>query len=572
VLRAVLEASPRARAIVTSRELLRLTGEQHYPVPPMHLADDEAESPEELASVEAVQLFVARARAILPDFRLTTDNASDVLAVCRRLDGLPLAIELAAARVRLFPPSELLRRLDVDLAGLGTGPVDAPVRQRTLRDLIGWSYDLLSADEQRLFDRLGVFVGGRTLDAVEAVCAEGLDLDPLTAIEALVDKSLLRTTIGRAGDVRFTMLATIREVAHLHLRDTGELADVRTRHARFFADLAEEADPELRRTGVHWYDRLEDEVPNLNAALDWCFDGGDIADGFRLVGALRDFWFYRSRYQDLADWVAIAMRDTIDDPRLRAGVLGAAGFLRYGRQEPEAASLLEEASVLYRSVGDARREALMTVWAGGAMQLTNAPWDATRARLLEGIELAESLGADEILSQGLNMLGELDRETGRFADALDLQLRSLELARSTGELQRVAMVTHNIAYIHHHLGNQDQVADWLMESLDLCFEIGFEVQLAYCLFGLAQEAALRGHHDAGARLLGCAQGEFARRHVIPQPADAPDQEQAADSVRKSMDADAFRSAEARGTAMTLDEAVKLAHEIFDHGPADTNVG
>ncbi|HET7094938.1 MAG TPA: AAA family ATPase, partial [Thermomicrobiales bacterium] len=282
---ALLAACPRLTVLVTSQILLRVSGEHQFPVPPLALPGAE-DPPARLADAEAVRLFVARARAVRPDFALTDETAPAVAAICRRLDGLPLAIELAAARLRHLSPESLLGRLDRRLPLLTDGPRDEPARLRAMRDAIAWSHDLLTPPEQTLLRRLAVFIGGFTLDAAEAVCGEGerTDVDDgadpcLDLIASLVDKSLLRIATGAGGETRYAMLGTIREFGLERLAASGEAADIRDRHARWQRRLAARTLTFPVRGAVCpcALDRLEAEVGNLRTALAWHAERGDAA-------------------------------------------------------------------------------------------------------------------------------------------------------------------------------------------------------------------------------------------------------------------------------------------------------
>ena len=270
---ALLRGCAGLRVLATSRERLHLSAEQEYPVPPLAVpALRRSLPPEYLGAIEAVHLFVDRAQAVRPDFRLTEVNADAVASICRRLDGLPLALELAAARVRLFPPTELLARLERRLPLLTGGPRDVPARQRTLRDTIAWSHALLTHAEQRLFRRLAVFAGGCTAGAADAVCATG-DLDVLAALDSLVGKNLVQQEEQPGGDARFAMMETIREFALDHLATSGEEPELRRRHATHFLALVEASGAVLVGTAQD-RQRLAAEEDNIRAALHWLVQHG----------------------------------------------------------------------------------------------------------------------------------------------------------------------------------------------------------------------------------------------------------------------------------------------------------
>ena len=330
----LLAACPALTLLVTSRAALHVSGEHEFAVPPLPLPVERGTwTFEQIAASDAVRLFVERAEAVQAGFRLTPANAWDAAEICRRLDGLPLAIELAAARVKVFPPRALLARLERRLPLLTGGPRDAPARLRTMRDAIAWSHDLLDADEQRLFRRLAVFVGGFTLDAAIDVAGDGTlpEGAVVEGISSLVDKSLLLPAASDdaatddLGEPRFSMLETVREFALDELARSGEEDAVRRAHADYFRALAERAEPELRGSGqVAWIARLETELPNLRAVLDWSLAGGDVETGLRLAGALYWFWFLRNHVAEGRTWFERA-RAAGREPAAAAGnaALGA---------------------------------------------------------------------------------------------------------------------------------------------------------------------------------------------------------------------------------------------------------
>ena len=300
----LLAACPRLKCLVTSRVVLRLSGEHEFPVPPLELPDPRRlPAVDALSQYAAVALFIQRALAVKPDFRVNNDNAPAVAEICVRLDGLPLAIELAAARIKLLPPQAMLARLGRRLELLRGGARDVPDRHQTLRHAIAWSYDLLEASEQVLFRRLAVFAGGCTLEAAEVVCqavddsaaGPGQSLEVLDGVVSLVDKSLLHQEEQASGEPRFGMLETIREYGLECLTASGEEHAIRRAHADYYLALVEAAEPAL--TGPEqatWLDRLETEHDNLRAALRWAEESGETGIGLRLAGALCQFWLGRS--------------------------------------------------------------------------------------------------------------------------------------------------------------------------------------------------------------------------------------------------------------------------------------
>ena len=360
----LLTACPGLKVLVTSRAALHLSGEHEFPVPPLELPDPKhLPDLETLSQYEAVTLFIQRARAARPDFQVTNASAPAVAELCARLDGLPLAIELAAARVKLLSPQALLARLGRRLNLLTGGARDLPARQQTLRSAIDWSYELLEPDEQAMFARLAVFVGGCTLEAVEAVCHPGVDrpLEVLDGLALLVDRSLLRQVEGTEGEPRFGMLETIREYAAERFEESGDAETWRQRHAGYYLALAEQAAPELLgpQQGT-WLERLEREHDNLRAALGWALEHGGATLGLRLAVALGHFWAVRGHLSEGQAWLERALSRWSEAPApARAGALSAAGHLAYIKGEYErAATLHEESLSVQRALGDQRGVAL----------------------------------------------------------------------------------------------------------------------------------------------------------------------------------------------------------------------
>src|SRR5918993_381173 len=351
----ILAASPRLKVLATSRLPLRLRAEREYPVPPLALPRRKPPPlPEHLTQYTAVQLFVERAQAVKPDFAIDNENAPAVAEICHRLDGLPLAIELAAARVRMLSPQAMLPRLEKRLPLLTGGARDAPARQRTLRNTIAWSYDLLEPKEQILFRRLAVFGGGATFEAVEAVANADGSLDVFGGLERLLEQSLLRQDVGPEGEPRFSLLETIREFGIEQLEAHGESEDAQARHAGFFLTLVEEAAPDLHGpTQRAWLERLETEHDNIRAALGWSLTHEPEA-ALRIGAALFWFWYYRGHLTEGRDWIERALATGASaSPDVRARVLNWSSAFAWERADYATAALRsEEALALARSAGD----------------------------------------------------------------------------------------------------------------------------------------------------------------------------------------------------------------------------
>jgi predicted ATPase len=366
---ALLSACPRLRVLATSRAALRVRGEQEFAVPPLALPDAaQAMDPAELAGVPAVALFVQRVQALRPDFVLTPQDAPAVAAICARLDGLPLALELAAARVKLLPPAALLARLDRRLEVLTGGARDLPERQRTLRATLDWSYDLLDAGAQALFRRLAVFAGGCGLEAAQAVGSAGaspaVSGDVLEELGILVDQSLLRLDEPADGEPRLSMLETIRAYGLERLAASGEEAQVWRCHATYYLALAEQAEPALLGPEqVTWLARLERERDNLRAALSWAWESGETEVGLRIAGALWRFWHLHGYVSEGRGWLdALLERDAAEGNRapqaVRAKALRSAGGLAFFQGDYARAEVhYDDARRLYEILGDEENRA-----------------------------------------------------------------------------------------------------------------------------------------------------------------------------------------------------------------------
>ncbi len=406
--------------LVTSRAPLRVQGEHEYLVPTLRLPEQsQRTNAAALASNEAVALFVDRARAVRPDFELTDAIAPIVAEICARLDGLPLAIELAAARIKVLPPAALLSRLERRLPLLTGGRRDAPERQRTLRDTIAWSYDLLGPDECQLFRRLGVFVGGWTMEAAEAVANPEGKLDVLGGLTSLVEMSLVRLD-ETESEARFRMLETIREFAVDRLTEAGEDAAIRERHAAFYLDFAEAAEPEfVRANQVELLDRLAADGPNITATLGWLLDQNRIDEGLRLSVAMRFYWLRRAPFAEGSRWLTAFLERPADGvpPQTRARAVAAAGSFnhRLGRLD-ETRALYQEALALFREAGDLIGEArLLRNLASVAIDLDE--FEDAESLLTESRAVADRSGNPRSVADVVGLSGTLAFAQGDYDQA-----------------------------------------------------------------------------------------------------------------------------------------------------------
>src|SRR5438477_202162 len=398
----LLEGSPGLRVLVSSRSVLRVYGEQEFPVPPLAVPDLKAlPSLSALSQFEAVRLFIERAVAVKPDFRATNENAPAIAGICERVDGLPLAIELAAARVKLFSPQALLSRLEKSLSALGSGGRDAPARQQTLRGAILWSYDMLGAGDRRLLARVSVFARGGSLEQLEAVGGPAEDgrADVVDSLDQLADQSLLRR-LPDFDEPRFLMLQTIRDFATERLEESGEAPLIRDRHLKAFIALAQQAQPHLYGPQrKEWLDRLEEDHDNFRAALEWAVTSSNAQDAMRLSAAFWRFWQMRGHLHEgrrrMDD--VLAMPGSGEFPQERLAALEAAGGLAYWQADMRVAQrFYDECLELTRKMGDDRA-------------LANALYNAAFPRVVSREAIAE---AKPMLDEALPLFRKLGDQTG----------------------------------------------------------------------------------------------------------------------------------------------------------------
>ena len=562
----VLGGSQELRIVVTSREVLRLSMEQAYDVPPLELPDP-AQTPSlaALSQVEAVALFVERAKAVKPDFELTAENATAVAEICARLDGLPLAIELAAARLRLLAPHQILERLDHRLAVLAGGAADVPVRQRTLRGAVEWSYELLDEPERHLFERLSVFAGGWTLEAAEEVCrpiAE-LGVDLLDGLSSLADKSLVKAQEEDA-EPRFGMLQTIREFAFERLEERTEADAIRRRHAEFMMEFAERAGPELVGFEMrHWYGRLRREEENLRSALRWALELGEPDIGLRTAAATWRYWHYWGVLREGRDWLTALLE--LDVSALAAateanGRSALASLLYWLGDMKEADELYSRALATYRELGD-EAQVTETVEAMAWTALGQGDHDAVMARSREAMERYRSVGdrlgvarMDAWLRSGSYLIG-----LGTSSDdALAASMEAIEAARERGNALDMLYWQSELAEIYRRIGDIPRAIREFHTATELYYEMGYVGMLPW----LKLLARLELDRDNAERATTLA--AIAVRAVEDLGGELPEQithvGTPLEDARKLLAEEAYASAVARGRAMTYDEAVAYALE------------
>lgn len=552
----LLQATPHLKMLVTSRETLHLRGEHAFAVPPLALpsliedsasqtTDGSARSGHRLSELimqsPAIELFIARAQAIKTDFAVTDENATAITEVCARLDGLPLAIELAAARIRLFSPQAMLAHLESQLRFLTGGARDLPARQQTMRATLEWSYNLLDEAERTVLRRLAVFAGGCTLQAADVVCNTDAALpDVVTSMESLVAKSLLREREGVGGEPRFHQLRVIREYAVERLVASGETETIRHEHAAYFLALAEQSPAKL--TGPEqqgWLDRLEEEHDNLRAALEWYQVAGETDMGLRLAASLCLFWYIRGYLSEGRRWLDTLLdqrpamsQSTNQPPKLslawRANALNASGLLALQQSDfNQAVERLEAALAFQRELGDkpgmasslntlgrvarqqgdieratALHEAALSLWREvgdkwgigraslslGVVALDQGAYEQAHPFLSESLALFRDLGDKWMIAFTLDFLAAVAIFQGDYPRALALQDECLALRREIRDKRGTAASLNDLGLIAYYQGDYDRAGTLYKEALPLCQELGEKWLIAVVLDNLGRVA------------------------------------------------------------------------------------
>jgi predicted ATPase/class 3 adenylate cyclase len=559
----LLSECPKLKVLATSRSVLRVYGEQEYPVPPLELPRPGHLPPiDRLSQYEAVRLFIERAKAAKPDFRVTDENAPAVAEICARLDGLPLAIELAAARIKLLTPGAMLERLGSRLKLLRGGARDLPERQRTLRATIEWSHALLDEGEQVLFARLAVFSGGRTLDAIEAICdARGdLPMDALEGVSSLLDKNLLGQEEGPEGEPRFVMLETIHEYARERLKASGEPEETSRLHAEYFLALAEEAEQGLWESEQGgWLDRLEVDHDNMRAALSWSLES-EPETALRMVGALARFWEIRSHYLEGSRWIKAALRQTYHaEGSVRAKALSEAGTFAWHRGDYEQATVLHgQALALYRELGD-ESNAAFALLCLGSQDLEQGEHERAKPFFEEALAISREVGDKRTIGYALHNLGDLARHTGHYKQARALGMEAISVFREMDDKWGTARQLVWLGMVTAYMSDDyEEAAGFLEEGFALVREVGDWEWVAYALDSFAILAGAKGQGERAARLWGAAEALRQSIGATLPPTNRPAYERSVAAVRSELGEAAWEVAFEEGMAMSGEEAAEYA--------------
>ena len=559
----ILAAAPKLRVLVTSRGRLHVRGEEEYPVPPLRIPDA-AHLPTitELSQYEGVLLFIERARTARRDFEVTAASAPAIAEIVSRLDGLPLAIELAAAKSRILTPDAILGRLGSRLAFLRGGARDLPARQQTLREAIDWSYQLLAAPDQARLRRLGTFVGGFTIAAAEELLSQDEPgVDAVEALESLADQSLIRRLQGEHGEHRLAMLETIREFALERLAEAGEMDELRRRHAQLMLATIERLEPRLASSSEA-LDAVTHDHDNLRAALAWAIETGDADLGLRLGYASWRFWQRRGHLREGRSWferlLAIPGAEAPTAARAK-GLTGAAGIAYWQNDYPAAIAWYEEAEAIVRALGD-------RVWLADALYNTGTTaalvgdLASVTSRLAEGTEIGRELGDDSILGRFLQAAGymafmgdRLDEARGPLEEGLKVALRGTDPAA-------IAVGHHTVGQVARLQGHPDDAARHYREAIRITNELGDTAQMTEPLQGLAAVLVALGEPERGVRLLGANVAIRERLGGGPPPEWLRLGDPLAEA-RRLLSEEAYNQAWEAGLGMSVDEAVQKALEL-----------
>jgi predicted ATPase/DNA-binding XRE family transcriptional regulator len=558
----LIEVCPGLVVLATSRAPLRVRSEQEYPVPPLALPPSTHNpTEEEVLATPSGRLFLERARAASPSFALTTENAGAVAAICWRLGGLPLALELAGAKVRLLEPAALLPRLDQALSMAWAR--DLPERQRTMHATLDWSHELLSESQRRLFRLLSVFAGGFSLEAAEAVGASEEPEEVLGLLGALVEQSLVVVQPGKGNETRYGMLELVRQYALEKLEESGDAEDARRRHAAFFLDLAEQAEPELRGSRqVEWLERLEGENGDLRAAMSWALDAGDTETAARLGWALWLFWRFHGYQHEGRRWMEVLLERDVP-PSLRPRAVHATIAMAYMQGDYEAVARYSvELLKLSREAGDALCAAYARCGLG-LVAMDRGNFGEATSCFEEALTLLRRAGEDGVVPVVQVWLGTVALIQGEQDRAIPMFEEGLAQARRRGDRLGTYNALYNLAQVALARGDHELATRMLEEGVTLSEQIGDQANLSYFLEGLAVVAGMRGEAEHSARLLGAAERllEEAGASVYNYyKLDRSLYERTTANVLSRLGEEGFEEAWAEGRAMPFEQTVEYALE------------
>ncbi len=559
----LLSAAPRLVVLATSRERLRLYGEQEYPVRPLNLPDlHKKESPHDLLAYEAVDLFIQRARAAQSALNFDDENIIAAARICIRLDGLPLAIELAASQVKIYPPILLAQRLAQSQESLPDGPRDLPARQRTLRATIAWSYNLLNQSEKSLMTRMAVFSGGGILEAIRYICAFDLRGNIVAVLSSLVDKNLLFVREGPEGEPRFSMLQTIHEFASQLLQAGGESEVIHQRLVAYFVDMADQYKQEIHGPRqMFWNRRLQSERGNLNTVLNRSLAEAKPVEGLRLIAGLTEHWFMNGTIEDFR-WAEVALEKTEQvSLNLRAAVFQTIGwFYFYLGKRSRARKLLRDSIDLFQQIGDDHNAAWSMSYLSAALFEGIDHLEACVSLARQSLEIFRRYADKPGIAKSLTSLGELARIKGDLETAKTCYTESLAYSQQTGERFRDSVQYNNLSFVAFRQGKYHQAVEYSLQGLKIMLEMDIPEASAF-LFSLAGPLSVLGNPEKAARLLGAAQAQLDTAGVELQSADLQDAQSITAATRQTLGDVVFQHAWQAGYNMTTRQAIVYALEL-----------
>ena len=567
----LLRACPQLYILTSSREPLGIPGETILYVPSLSMPDLHQLPPDHLlAEYEAVRLFTERAQSVHPGFHLTPENAAVIAQVCYRLDGIPLAIELAAARANLLTVEQINERLKDRFRLLTVGSRVSLPRHQTLQALIDWSYDLLSEAERILLRRLAVFAGGWTLEAAERVCSgQGLDqAEVLELLAGLVNKSLVVADVEKSSQARYRYLETIQQYAFGHLLAANEVEDCRNRHLEYYVELAETGEGELYGPNqLLWFDLLEVDHDNLRLAMDWALESEQALAALRLPGALHYFWFVRGYFYEgversriaLERFAALPGTRQLSQARAKANI--GAGFMAIWsvHDEIRAERQLVEGLELARELDDQRLIALALDFLA-FVHVARQEYHQAGLQLLESLEIYRLLGDDNHAGRTQAFIGDTLYLDERLAEAKRYYEAGLSAFREAGNANYLTYATRRLGYVHLRLGEHDQARELFSESLQLNLVLKEQQGVASCLEAFANLALFRGELDRAAILYGAAEMVLDTYHTTLILVDNILWDRYLPQLRQTLGDEVFEGSWAVGYALTLDQAVAFAQE------------
>jgi len=574
----LLAASPKLKVLVTSRECLHLRGEREFAAPPLPFPNDSAALPlNEMLNYDAIKLFIERARNARPSFSLSDEDIRSVAAICARLDGLPLAIELAAARVKILSPHSILTRLENSLQVLTGGAQDLPARQQTMRNAIAWSYELLSEDEKNLFRRMAVFTGGFTVEAVEYVAAElevarqskgikyGSPSSPpsqanvLDGLTSLIDKSLFVSNETPTGDIRFRMLEVMREFAFECLEANAEVEGVRRRHSEYYLTLGEKAEPNLQTSdGGEWLSALEMDHDNLRSAIRWLFEN-DVEKAARLVSGIRLYLLNHSHLTEGREWLemALAKNSALPAP-LHFNLLHFLGVFALTRGDYEAARRAYEENLSEGRISGDKERIAESLRGLAATLGTQNEWVAAQTFFEESLAIHRELGNAFGIAGSLIGLGAIVLKLGNLKRARTLTEEALMIFRELGYTSGMCTCLINLGEYAYRAKSYELARRFFVEAFAIAKRLGYRHRIGSCLDGFAALGVRQHEWKKAAQLAGAAEKLRESVGFVQEPLDREFRRMYIKKCRSTLGEESFSAAVEQGREMKTEDAIALA--------------